>query len=99
MVSKPFLSVFSLVEIIEDGSDDNDEVFNIRYSVEKVGSNAGQVLVSEITAREHMDNGRLVLIVGHIDDPRCRLELEVGDEIVAKYFRLLFKLFQVGSLG
>ena len=40
MELKPFLLFSSLVEIIEDGSNDNDEVFDICYSVEKIGSNA-----------------------------------------------------------
>jgi len=99
MELKPFLLFSSLVEIIEDGSNDNDEVFDICYTVEKIGSNAGQVLVRKITAGEHMHNGGLVLVVGDVDNPRRGLELEVGNEIVAQYLGLLLELVQVRALG
>lgn len=70
---------FSLVgALVQDGGNDDHHVFHLGYPRQEVGRDGGHGLVSEVTAREHMDDVAALFRVVHagdVDDARGPLEL------------------------
>jgi len=88
----------SLIGVVEDGGNDDDEVFDVRHAVQQVRRDPGQVFVGEIAARKNVNNCGLVLFIQDVDYARSRFELEVGYEVISQYLGLLLYLVQVAAV-